>query len=111
MPVLLRDLLDRHIEAVLLEDTRLVCQRERRKAGPSRDADANFHVLCDGWRGHQQSGGCGEYSQTRHDCVSLFRWMDCVLFVVLLHKSLHKLCRISSQPPLNRATSLWDSPG
>jgi hypothetical protein len=69
MPVLLRDLLDRHIEAVLLEDARLVCERERRKTGPSRDPDADLHVFCDGWCGHQESGGCREYSKTTHGCI------------------------------------------
>jgi hypothetical protein len=71
MPVLLRDLLDRHIEAVLLEDACLVCERERRKAGPSRDADADLHVLCDGWCGHQKSSGCRQYSKTTHGCIPL----------------------------------------
>src|SRR5688572_22602570 len=93
MPVLLRDLLDRHVEAVLLEDARLVCERERRKAGPSRNADGDLHVLRDGWRRHQKSGGCGEYSRTKHDCLPSAGCMDWVLFVELLHKLLHKLCR------------------
>src|SRR2546430_17458511 len=57
MPVLLRDLLDRHIEAVLLENARLACERERRKSGPSRDPDADLHVFGDGWCGHQENGG------------------------------------------------------
>src|SRR6266545_5410195 len=93
MPVLLRDLLDRHIEAVLLEDAGLVCQRERRKTGPSRNPDSDLDVLCDGWRRHQKSGGCGEYSKTKHDCLPSAGCMDWVLFVLLLHKLLHKLCR------------------
>src|SRR5260370_28079697 len=80
MPVLLRDLLDRHIEAVLLEDARLVCERERREPGPSRDPDADLHVFCDGWCGHQVSGGCREYSKTTHDRLP-FPFVDCVLFV------------------------------
>src|SRR5438445_7394065 len=70
MAVLLRDLFDRHIEAVLLEDAGLVCERKRRKAGPSRNTDGDLDVLCDGWRGHQESRGCGEYSITKHDRLS-----------------------------------------
>src|SRR5215208_1035917 len=93
MAVLLRDLLDRHVEAVLLEDAGLVCKRERRKAGPSRNPDGDLDVLCDGWFRHQENGGCGEYSRTKHDCLPSAGCMDWVLFVELLHKSLHKLCR------------------
>src|SRR5258705_10326290 len=112
MPVLLRDLLDRHIEAVLLEDARLVCERERRKPGPSRDPDADLHVFGDRWCGHHESCGGGEYSKTTHGCIpfagSLIASCSSVTPVraMLLHKMLHNLCRAScalisfSQPPL-----------
>jgi hypothetical protein len=52
MPVLLRDLLDGHVEAVLLEDAGLVGERKRRKPGPSGDSDADLDVLRDSWCGH-----------------------------------------------------------
>src|SRR6476619_2715429 len=93
MAVLLRNLLDRHVEAVLLEDAGLVSERERRKAGPSRDTDGDLDVLCDGWCGHQESGGCGEYSITTHDYLPSAGFIDWILFVLLLHKLLHELCR------------------
>src|SRR5262245_60167058 len=93
MTVLLRDLLDRHIEAVLLENARLVCERERCKAGPSRDADADLYVLRDGWCRHQESGGCSKYFIITHDYLPLWSVMDCVLFVPRLHQVLHNLCR------------------
>src|SRR5258708_27704326 len=92
MPVLLRNLLDRHIETVLLEDARLVCERERRKPGPSRDPDADLHVFGDGWCGHQESGGLCEYSQTTHGCI---------LFSCLLISS----CS-SGHPPAGGALSI-----
>ena len=43
--VLLRDLLDRHVEAVLLEDARLLGERQRREAGPAGDADRDLGFL------------------------------------------------------------------
>src|SRR6267378_5065677 len=113
MPVLLRDLLDRHIEAVLLEDARLVCERERRKPGPSRDPDADLHVFGDRWCGHQESGGCGEYSKTTHGCIPFAGSLIASCSSVHTRAGdtavvLHKLCRASrawisfSQPPLKR---------
>ena len=42
MAALLRDLLDRGVDAVLLEDARLQRERERRKAGPAADADVDL---------------------------------------------------------------------
>src|SRR5215471_17961618 len=71
MPILLGDFLDRHLEAILVEDTCLARQRQRRKAGPSRDSDADLHVV--GGRGcrHQESNDCRECSGTTHDCLPL----------------------------------------
>src|SRR5437764_5676232 len=114
MPVLLRDLLDRHIEAVLLENARLVCERERRKSGPSRDPDADLHVFGDGWCGHQENGGCCEYSETTHGLSSLLvhRLRPVRLFTpcgrcCCIVRICAGPCRAltSSQPPLKRATS------
>jgi hypothetical protein len=41
----LRDLPDRHVEAVLLEDAGLLREGERREAGPARDADRDLGLL------------------------------------------------------------------
>src|SRR6185295_9195410 len=58
MAVLLRDLLDRHVEAVLLEQARFLGERERREAGPAGDADGDLGLLgvgeAGGERGHGQ---------------------------------------------------------
>ena len=43
--VLLRDLLDRDVEAVLLEDAGLLGERQRREAGPAGDADRDLGFL------------------------------------------------------------------
>ena len=43
--VLLRDLPDADVEAVLLEDAGFLGQRQRRKSRPSRDADADLGLL------------------------------------------------------------------
>src|SRR4029077_13769546 len=43
--VLLRDLLDRHVEALLLEQARFLGERERREAGPARDGDRDLGFL------------------------------------------------------------------
>src|SRR5439155_25470489 len=69
MAIFLRNLLDRHVKAVLLENAGLVGERERRKAGPSGDPDADLHVVGNGWCGDQESGSCGEYSKTKHGCI------------------------------------------
>jgi hypothetical protein len=53
--VLLRDLLDRHVQAVLLEQAGLLGQRQRREAGPAGDADVDLGVLGQGARGGQAS--------------------------------------------------------
>jgi hypothetical protein len=53
--VLLRDLLDRHVQAVLLEQARFLGQGERREACPARDADRDLGFLRDGSSGQQQS--------------------------------------------------------
>jgi hypothetical protein len=45
MAILLRNLLDRHIDAILLEDAGLLGERERREAGPPGNADGDFGVL------------------------------------------------------------------
>jgi hypothetical protein len=50
MPARLRDLLDRHVEAVFREDAGLLGERQRREAGPSRDADRDLG-LCQRRRG------------------------------------------------------------
>ena len=51
--VLLRDLLDRHVEAVLLEDAGLLGERQRREAGPARHADRDLGFL---GRGRRERG-------------------------------------------------------
>jgi hypothetical protein len=43
--VLLRDLLDRHVEPVLLEDAGFLGQRQRREAGPAGNADGDLGLL------------------------------------------------------------------
>src|SRR6476620_9342371 len=88
MAVLLRNLLDRHVEAVLLEDAGLVGKRQRRKTGPSRDTDGDFHVLRDSWRGHQERGGRGEYFISTHDDLPSAGFIGWILNRLLL-----KLCR------------------
>ncbi len=53
--VLLRDLLDRHVEAVGLVDAGLLGERDRREAGPAGDADGDLGVLR---RGAAGEGRC-----------------------------------------------------
>ena len=42
MAARLRDFLDGHVEAVLGENAGLLGERQRRKAGPARNADIHF---------------------------------------------------------------------
>jgi hypothetical protein len=71
MAILLRNLLDRHVETVLLEDAGLVRKRERRKTGPAGDADADLDILGDGWCRHQERGGCRNNSNSTHGSIPL----------------------------------------
>src|SRR5205085_6520730 len=51
------DLLDGHVEAVLLEDAGFLGEREGREAGPARDADRDLGLLRVGKTGSERGGG------------------------------------------------------
>ena len=64
MPVLLRDLLEGDVEAVLLEDPGLFGERQRRKAGPARKPERNLRLLGRG-RAGKRNAKRGERETTK----------------------------------------------
>src|SRR5205085_10974305 len=71
--ILLRNLLDRHVEAVLLEEARFLGQGERREAGPARDADRDLGVLR--LRGGGEERGAGEREEVLlHETYLSRKW-------------------------------------
>ena len=107
MAVLLRDLLDRHVEAVLLEDAGLLRERQRRKAGPARNADADLDVVGERRCGHHEGNDCRNDFRATHDCLPLAYRLNpvdlCISRGGLPHEpcctnhvvwiTLHELCR------------------
>ena len=126
--VLLRDLLDVDVEAVLLEDAGFLGERQRREAGPARNADGDLRS-CAAAGADTRRAALAAKTLKLSMIVFLLLVYGLSLLVcshprgVLLHGAcrdsvslLHKLCRDltrvdPSQPPLKRATSLCDSPG
>ena len=65
MAVLLRNLLDGDIEAVLLEDPGLLGERQRRETGPPGNADGDLGVLGRGDGGVRGGDGNGDGCEVR----------------------------------------------
>ena len=63
MAARLRDLLDRHVEAVLGEDAGLLGERERREAGPARNADRDLGLRQRGRGKHGRAEHGGDHGK------------------------------------------------
>src|SRR3569833_4514007 len=121
MAVLLRDLLQGDVEPVLLEDTRFLGERERRKAGPAGNADADLHIIGECRRGDQESGGQSgrhcECPKAAHCCGPLLFDGDVaspLRTLIAMLASIVQEFRAHGYPPqlpLKLAISRCDSPG
>ena len=68
--VFLRDFFQCDVQSVLLEEARLFCERERRKARPARQSNSDLDFLCSGRAGESaEQRCCGHRQAARCDCL------------------------------------------
>jgi hypothetical protein len=90
VPARLRDLLDRHVEAVLLEDAGLAREGDRREARPPRDADRDLRVL--------RRGAAADEHRQRQSTHHSVHAVPLVLFCEVSGMIMQSACRPADLP-------------